>query len=351
MRADDAGELRRGVTCAELRDMTFPPIRWIVEGYIAEGLTILAGKPKLGKSWLCLDIALAVASGGVALGARRCERGRVLYAALEDPRRRLKGRVEMVLGDCQSWPEGLTFWSYGEMSPVDGGGLGQLREWIDENPGARLVIIDTFAKVRGVPQRGEPPYQADYREVGVLKALADETGVSIVVVTHTRKLEADDPFDTVSGTHGITGAADTTVILARDGQGVTLHAMGRDVVEIATAVEFEKRLSRWRELGDAATVRRSDERSSILKALGEADEPMSPRDLAAEIGKPNTAVRKMLGKMVKSGEIVKALRGRYSLPAQSLGHNAHNGHNGTVVVRADCDPVTTVSTPLDGADN
>jgi len=153
------------------------------------------------------------------------------------------------------------------------------------------------------------------------------------------------------------------VILARDGQGVTLHAMGRDVAEIATAVEFEKRLSRWLELGDAATVRRSDERAAILKALSEAGEPMSPSDLAAETGKRGTAVRAMLGKMVKSGEVVKPSRGLYALPPQTTDHNGHNGHNitangvagcdrsqlvghnGAVVDTLDCDLVTDVTDP------
>src|SRR5579871_5682190 len=83
----------QGVTAAELQGMTFPAILWVVTGYIGPGLTVLAGKPKLGKSWLALAIAVAVATGGVVLGARQCARGAVLYAALEDPARRLRDRL------------------------------------------------------------------------------------------------------------------------------------------------------------------------------------------------------------------------------------------------------------------
>ncbi len=155
-----------------------------------------------------LAIAVAVSNGGYALGDRPCAQGSVLYAAIEDTGRRLRSRLEKLCG---------------------------IRAWIDERPDARLVIVNTLAKVRSGPQGRETAYQADYREVGSLKGLADETGVAIVVVTHTRKMGTDDPFATVSGRLGITGAADATMIITRDGQGVTLVATGRDVAEIETA--------------------------------------------------------------------------------------------------------------------
>ena len=319
-------KIKRGVTAAELYSMVFPPIRWIVEDYIAEGLTVLAGKPKLGKSWLALDIALAVARGGYTLGDRKCVQGAVLYAALEDTGRRLRDRIETLHGQLnrQCWTDELTLWSYGEMERLDAGGLDQIREWISEHPRARLVIVDTLAKVRSGPQGKETAYEADYREVSSLKTLADETGVAVVVVTHTRKMGADDPFDTVSGTLGITGAADATMILTRDGQGVTLHATGRDVAEIESALEWEKDTCRWRVLGDAGEVRRTDERSAILDALKDpADNPMSSREIADATEQTDGAVRRLLAKMVKAGEITRAARGRYLHP----GNNGNSGNN------------------------
>ncbi|MEP6967563.1 MAG: AAA family ATPase [Pseudomonadota bacterium] len=296
--------------------MEFPPVEWTVDGYIVPGLTVLAGKPKLGKSWLALDMALAVAGGGVALGGRRCAKGSVLYAALEDTRRRLRDRLEKVHGarSRDPWPANLTFWSYGEMARLDAGGLDQLRAWLDAMPDAKLIIIDTLAKVRSGPQGKETAYEADYREVGTLKALADEYDVAIMVVTHTRKLDAEDPFDTVSGTLGITGAADTTLILTRDGLGVTLRATGRDVAETEMAVEFERGLFRWREIGEAAAVRRSDERGALLDALREAGEPLTARDLATDTGQTYGNVRRLLAKMAKANEVQKVGRGRYLHP-------------------------------------
>ena len=321
---------QRGRTAADLYGMVFPPIKWIVEDYIAEGLTVLAGKPKLGKSWLLMAVAIAVAGGTYALGDRKCVQGDVLYASLEDTERRLRGRLEKLCGGFNpaGWPPRLTFWTYGEMKPLSSGGLDQVRAWIREHPNARLVIIDTLAKVRSGPQGKEGAYEADYREVGSLKALSDETGVAIVVVTHTRKMGADDPFDTVSGTLGITGAADATMVLTRDGQGVTLFATGRDVAEIETAVEWDKATCRWRVLGEAHEVRRSDERTLILDALKAETEPVGPREIADATGHSYAAVRALLGVMSRAGEIQKIRHGKYLHPNTLLTTLTSSQHEG-----------------------
>jgi len=311
---------RRGWTAAELFDMEFPPIKWVVEDYIAEGLTVLAGKPKMGKSWLALAIAIAVARGDRVLGDRKCVQGSVLYAALEDPPRRLKDRLKKLCGSAGqgAWLPKLTFWTSGAMARLDAGGLDQVRDWIKSNPDARLVIIDTLAKVRSGLQGNEVAYQADYREIGGLKALADDTGVAVVLVTHVRKMGADDPFDTVSGTLGITGAADTNMILTRDGRGVTLAATGRDIADIETALEWDKDACLWRVLGDAKDVRRSDARTLMLETLNRATEPMSPREAATASSHPYDATRYLLAEMAKAGEVKKAGRGKYLHPDASL---------------------------------
>ena len=326
--ANDAGPAKRGVTAAELFGMVFAPVEWTVAGLVTEGLTVLAGKPKLGKSWLCLDFALAVARGGIALGGRQCSKGAVLYAALEDTKRRLRERLDKVNGSSSqdAWPENLTFWTFGEMKRLADGGLEELRAWIIDNPDAKLIMLDTFARVRSGRQGKENAYEADYREVVSLKALADETGVAIVLVMHTRKMEADDPFDTVSGTLGITGAADTTLILSRNGFGTTLHANGRDVAAVEAAVEFDPVLFAWRELGAASEVHRTDERKELLKALQGCLQPMTSRDLADATGQKDGNIRRMLGKMTKSGEVKRHKRGLYVHPLH-CGNSGNEGHN------------------------
>lgn len=343
-----------GVTAAELDAMHFPPIKWVVPGFIAEGCTLLAGRPKLGKSWLVLDAGLAVASGGETLG-QKCEAGDVLYLALEDNRRRLQSRIR------QLWPTRtpmlarlrlMTKW------PNATEGVAAIRRWIQATPGARLVIVDVLAMFKGAtPAKGrETLYEADYLAIKGLQSLAMETGVAIVVVHHTRKSGAeDDPFEKVSGTLGLSGAADTTIILDRDGQGCTLYGRGRDVTEFETAVTFDKLSCRWQALGEASEVRRSDERTAILTVLTDATEPMKPGEIAIEADMSRNNVDRLLGKMAKTGEVLKIGRGLYVHPDRGdlLSHTP--GKNGKKV-RKEEDPdhfeadVSYLRTDLTGGD-
>lgn len=300
------------ITAAELQGKAFAPVRWAVPDLIPEGLTILAGKPKLGKSWLVLDVALATAQGGWTLGDRHCIQGDVLYAALEDGERRLQERLRKVCAQA-TWPHALCFRT--ELPNLSDGGLDALRSWVVTAEDPRLIIVDTFAKVRPTKARDETQYEADYRAAGMLKRLADETGVAVVMVHHVRKMEAEDPFDTVSGTNGLTGAADTILVLKRDGGGVTLYARGRDIEERELALQFQRDACRWRVLGDAEEVHRSDERKAILDALTGAGEPMTPREVSDVTEHTYGATRKLLFSMVRDGEVQRIGRGKYGLPS------------------------------------
>lgn len=143
-----------------------------------------------------------------------------------------------------------------------------------------------------------------------------EFGVAIVIVHHTRKGGSDgDAFEKVSGTLGLSGAADTTLILDRDGNGATLYGRGRDIPEIETAVEFDRDTCKWRVLGKAADVRRTDERTEILDVLKDADEPMTPTDIADALGVPRNNIKQMLFKMARAEEVRKAKsKGKYIHP-------------------------------------
>jgi hypothetical protein len=165
-------------------------------------------------------------------------------------------------------------------------------------------------------------------------------------VHHTRKGNGaeSDPFEKVSGTLGLSGAADTTVILDRDGNGATIYGRGRDIEEINSAVEFDPITCRWRVQGAASEVRRSDERSEVLAILDDADELMSPTELAALTGKRNGTIRKLLHTMVKAGEVRKTKRGKYLHPERTdlltegdpmtPGNNGNTGNAGEEYERA-----------------
>lgn len=313
------------ITAASLKATVFKPITWVVPGLIPDGLTMLASKPKVGKSWLMLDTAVAVANGGYVLD-QKCVQGDVLYAALEDNPRRLKSRMSKV---CQlaEWPSRLTFWT--EMRHLEDDGLDQLREWISSVENPRLIIIDVFAKVRRAKRGQEGLYDADYLAAVPLKKLADETGVAIVIVHHLRKMASDgDPLDMVSGSTGLTGAMDTVLVLNRGSEGVTLYGRGRDIEEIESAVAFDRQTCRWSMLGDAGEVRRSAERCKIIEALRVEAEPMSPAQLAVVTEMPSGNVRRLLHSMSRGDEVMKVGRAKYTLPdinPPNIGNKVTNG--------------------------
>jgi RecA-family ATPase len=296
--------------------MTFAPIKYVVPGIFVEGLTLLAGKPKVGKSWLLLHAAIAVARGGFTLGDLHCIEGDVLYCALEDNQRRLQARMTKLMGFSQRWPARLFY--YCELPRLTEGGLDAIRAWIVSKPNPRLVIIDTLAMVRATRKREETNYESDYMAVLELRALANEFGIAIVLVHHLRKADSDDAYDTVSGTLGLTGAPDSILVLKRDSSGcMVLHGRGRDLIEIEKAMTFDADTCLWRIAGDAAAVRRSHERNAVLDALTDAKEPIGPNDIATATGMRAANVRFLLGKLVKEGLIEKAAYGKYRRPSVS----------------------------------
>lgn len=302
-------------SAAALGAMDFPPIKWIVPDILPEGATILAGRPKLGKSWMALDIALAVARGDYCLGDRLCQQGDALYLALEDNRRRLQSRIDRIsVAGSERWPERLDFAV--EWPRCDAGGVEAIRRWAASKPDPRLVVIDVLAMFKPTRGNNETGYEHDYAAVKSVQELAGELGIAVLVVHHVRKgVGESDPFEKVSGTLGLTGAADSALILDRDGSGCSLYGRGRDMQEYEKAISFSKENCRWTLQGDAADVRRTDERSTILEALLDHGAPMSPVDVSTATGMPRNNVKQLLFKMAKADEVVKTSRGHYLHPS------------------------------------
>jgi hypothetical protein len=308
----------RVVSVKDLQTMTFPPMRYVLPGLIPEGLTILAARPKAKKSWLMLDLAVAVAAGRFLLGDLKPAEGDVLYLALEDSHRRLQRRLDKLLGTFfAEWPRRLeiaTEWPRGDR------GVADLHAWCVAHPNARLIVIDTFEKIRAPDGPGRL-YGLDYLAIGPFHRIAHEHGIAVVLVHHTRKMDADNAFDTVSGSHGLTGAADTVLVIKQHSGGVTLHAAGRDIDESETAMQFDKATCRWTivgALGGAVDVRISDQRRRVLQVLAEAGGPLSRAEIRRAAGLRNeNAADLILGKMVRDGEIVRAGRGKYDLPERT----------------------------------
>jgi len=300
-----------------LMGMEFAPLNYVIPAYVVEGLTVLGGKPKLGKSWWAYDAAIAVATGGFAMGQVQCEQGDVLYLALEDNRRRIKDRINIVRPFSKILG-GLSRLKVRTIAPRIGEGLIEaLEKWRASVQNPRLIIIDVYMKIRPTRKASEDAYAADYAAVTPLQRYASENRLAIVLVTHTRKMEAEDPLESISGTNGITGAADAVLVLNRGSKGMTLYGRGRDIEEIDSAMKLDD--GRWTILGDATVVHRSAERTKILDAIELAGKAVGPTVIAALSGLPSVNIRAMLPRMVRDGEISKSGRGLYS-----AGHNHHN---------------------------
>ncbi|MBX9677147.1 MAG: helicase RepA family protein [Gemmataceae bacterium] len=297
-----------------LLGMQFQQIMWVVNDLLPEGLTILAGPPKLGKSWLVLLVALAIVNGSQALGAYDCTSGEVLYLALEDTSRRMQARLRKIVNRSELSPAGLNFQYH---APVLGAGLeNHLRSWMEEHPKTRLIIVDTLAKVRPARKKSDDIYSADYAVIAALKAVADEKQVAIIVVTHTRKMADNDPLAEVSGTMGITGAADTILVLKRDrGQShAVLHITGRDVDEQELALAWNADTATWLVAGNAREVRQSEPRKEVVEVFRRENRPLKISDLYTHLPDKNrNSLRSLIADMVKDTTLVPVGNGLYLL--------------------------------------
>jgi AAA domain len=285
--------LFRAFRADALDRLEFPAVRYIIRGVLPEGLAVLAGRPKIGKSWWTMGHAIDVASTGSP----------VLYLALEDPPRRLQSRMRTLCAGRPA-PRALEFRT--EWPRLDAGGLDALAAWLDGHPSARLVIIDTIAKVRPPRGRSEDTYLGDYGVWGALQALLlAHPGVAIIGNHHQRKGDADDVLDTILGSQGVAGAVDTVLVLRKsrgtaDGE---LFVTGRDVEQEQTrALRFEN--GRWTDIGNADDFQRSQERNELVALLG-VDGPLSIRGVADALGIEYDAARKRLTRAADAGAIVR----------------------------------------------
>jgi hypothetical protein len=288
----------------------FPEPRFAVPGLVPEGLTFFAGAPKLGKSWLALGMGLAIAAGGHVLGSIQVEGGDVLYLALEDSPRRLQERLGVVL-DGEQPPGGLHF--HTDWPRMGDGGAEQIEVWLDEHPGARLVIVDVFTRIRAPEVRRADLYRADYEAAAELQGLAISRGIAIVAIYHTRKAEAADFVEMVQGTFGLAAGADT-ILVARRGRGeadATLYATGRDISEQELALRFSSEARTWVILGDAAEYNLGETRREILEAVRQHGS-LTPKQMAEVTDVGYELAKKTARRMANDGQLVGKL-GRYSI--------------------------------------
>lgn len=312
---------RTRYTATELLDTEFPAPRWAVPGILSEGLNLLAGSPKLGKSWLGLGLCVAVGSGGYALGKIPVDQGEALYLALEDTPRRLQSRLRMVL-ERDPAPDGVTFEV--EWPRMADGGAELLDEWLTDHPDTRLVVVDVLARVRQHTSSRESVYAGDYQALEPLKDLADRHGVCVLVLHHVRKAGADDFVDTVSGSHGLAGSADAVLVMkrSRGHADADLYVTGRDIEEAEYALSFDATRGTWTLLGDADEWSMSSERRAIVDAVRAAG-ALKPKELAEASGVDYGVVKHLVRRMVDADQLDTDGAGTYLPPAVHPVHPIH----------------------------
>ncbi len=293
------------ISARELMSTEFKPVSFLVDGLLPEGAYLLAGRPKIGKSWLALQIAVDVARGVDCLG-RKTLQGDVLYLGLEDNKRRMQSRLQSLAPavDMPACFEAALWWHR-----LNDGGIDDLLAWAQRVARPRLIVADTIAKLRSPKGRSDDPYAHDYAVGEALKKISDAfTGLTVLAITHVRKAAADDVLDTISGTLGLTGAFDGAAVLDRkrgDAEG-TLKIVGRDLEhDIELGVQWLADVARWRIVGDASEVKASAERRRILACLREAKEPLLPSEIAEETGLPRGSVRHLIRKMHTDGMVTR----------------------------------------------
>lgn len=289
----------------ELKNKTFPPVNWLVEKLLPTGVALLVGKPKLGKSWLALNLSHSVASGTLALGALKTKQANTLYISLEDSPRRLQSRLQHV-----ELPNTLSFafsWAKGDKAIVDLEQIVKLHHF-------QLVVIDPLALIKQQTKPNRDLYMLDYSLISAYKKLAESLDISVIILHHTRKAQADDPIDTILGTTGLSGATDTILVLDRPRQKInaTLTVTGRDVPENEFILTKDELLG-WRLVGESDKWQMSAERAEIYQLLLEKNKPMTLSEIIKLTDKPSSSVKMMLARMVQDRQIARIERGRYKI--------------------------------------
>lgn len=300
-----------------LWEATVPESEPIIDGLLfANQLGILAGRPKIGKSMLALQAAIAIARGGTALGnlaVRR--RGGVLYCDLENTLGTTQKRLRHLAVERDIYLQNLRL--IRRLPKIREGGIEVLDEQLAAFP-VQLVIIDTLAKLLAA-EKGRDLVRSDYAEVDAIRRLSEKHQCGVLLVCHTRKMDADYALDAVQGTSGVTAAADYVLVLKHDGRGGhKLSLVGRDVESTDYAMTFED--GRWTVTGTVEDTDLSAARQEVLD-LFRREGPgttLAVEKISRLTGRPLPATHILVCRMCKEGLLDRAARGQYRATYPSI---------------------------------
>ena len=309
------------VSYNELMEETLPSRRAVIEGLLGTGVYLLAGSPKIGKSFLVAQIAYR-ASTGTDLWGYRVHGGTVLYLALEDDKKRLQERMARMFG-----VEGGDNLHFATHAGQVGQNLDkQLKNFLAEHPDTVLVIVDTLQKVREMTTEGYS-YASDYDVMTNLKQLADSYNICLLLVHHTRKQPAGDNFEMISGTNGLLGGSDGALLMKKENRTdltATLELSSRDQPEQKLYITKNPESLVW-ELDHAETEPWKEPPDPILEAvakLATAQAPCwegSPTELVTILGLPDQSNRLTRHLNVKAGRLLEEFGIAYENKARHTG--------------------------------
>ncbi len=239
------------ITGKDLLTQPIAPLGFTIGEILPHGLFILAGSPKVGKSWLALDMCSAVANRN-DFWSYPATQGDALYLALEDNPARLQERLSKVSPDCDL--DAATDIHFATRAQKIGGGLSeQLAEFLDAHPDTKLVVIDTMQYVRNTGKI-HSTYSKDYKDMDALREIIADRKLTLLLITHTRKNGDADPLNLVSGSTGLAGAVDGVFVLEknkRTGSMARLTIVNRDTESHQFDLRFDSTGCRWQFIGEA----------------------------------------------------------------------------------------------------
>ena len=309
------------VSYNELMEETLPSRRAVIDGLLGTGVYLLAGAPKIGKSFLVAQIAYRV-STGTDLWGYRVHGGTVLYLALEDDKKRLQERMARMFG-----VEGCDNLHFATHAGQVGQNLDkQLQNFLREHPDTVLVIVDTLQKVREITTEGYS-YASDYDVMTNLKQLADSYNICLLLVHHTRKQPAGDNFEMISGTNGLLGGSDGALLMKKENRTdltATLELSSRDQPEQKLYITKNPESLIW-ELDHAETEPWKEPPDPILEAVAKLVTPQAPywegtpTELVTVLGLPDQSNRLTRHLNVKAGRLLEEFGIAYENKARHTG--------------------------------
>ena len=314
----DYSAWRQGILAKDLEQEELKPIEWVVEGLIAPGLNLIAGKSKIGKSFGTLDLAYQVEVGGEWL-EKKCSKGNVLYYSLEDGKRRCKNRWKaMGIKPQEAWYQ---FRDRKPRIPLLTMGLEEeIEDWIKNTPDRKLVVIDVYVKVKKTLGGYKlNSYENDNYNLQNLQTLATKYEIAIVLVHHITKRKEDDVFDEINGSTGIQSNMDSMIVISSDrtkGKNPILYCIPKD----GEPQQFEIALNPkciWENLGKPGMAALTKIQNAITKAMKDNSERTSKEIIVkvqVDNGKENWTdkhIQKEVTRLVEKSYLMKTKRGHY----------------------------------------